>query len=71
MVGDDVLFYMLRKSKKTGEFIYAVTKQTKKYLHGIIVYSTNSELINQKFKLSKDSVTECINEYDFTCSLEL
>jgi len=71
MIGDDVLFYMLRKNKKTGEFIYAVTKQTKKYLSGIIVYSTDNDLINQKFKLSKDSVSSSINEYDFTRSLEL
>lgn len=66
----EIIFYMIHKNNKI-ENIYAVTKETKKYLFGTIVYSSNEEIINNSFKISKNSVSDHINEYDFTKSLEL
>ena len=70
MSNADIKFYMLRKTP-SAEFIYAVTKQTKKCVFGVIIYSSIKECINQKFRIKKDNISACINEYDFTCSLEV
>jgi len=49
MSNADIKFYMLRKTP-SAEFIYAVTKQTKKCVFGVIIYSSIEECINKNFE---------------------
>ncbi len=61
---------MLRKSKEYGNSICAVTKVTSKLLYGIFVYNDDPSKINKTFQIKKDKVTEKIDEFDFTKTLD-
>jgi hypothetical protein len=68
--GKPVIFYMLRDSEEEGNYISAVTKVTKAYLHGTIICK-NTTHMNKPFRIQKDLVSKYIEEYDFTKSLDL
>jgi|TARA_R100000005_G_C4996807_1_gene203597 hypothetical protein len=68
--GNEVKYYLLQKGENEKKII-AVTKETKSYIHGILIYTESSEKINKNIRLSKDLISKFIDQYDFTKTLSL
>ena len=68
--GKKVIYYLLRKTEDDKKII-AVTKETKAYVHGVVIYTDSGEKINKTIRLAKDLISKYIDQYDFTKTLSL
>jgi len=65
------IFYLIRDSEDEGKIIASITKETKCYLFGELIYSSKKHIKNKNFRIAKDLVSKYIDEYEFTKTLDL